>query len=159
MQGGFEPTLTAWMLRTHCFFVYQTTELTEKKVTQEMPLLRSTASRGTKRRRDEEKIMTKQTPYIKPQTRIQRRTPTEVSPWNGLKFSLIFLTFKGSISLKNRHFTVQERFNKLIYGTNTNINMWHLTACNISVSLSFLKWNDVLSYLWIDVANINSEIR
>ena len=35
--------------------------------------------------------------------------------------------------------------------------MWHLTACKISVSLSFLKWNDFLSYLY--VANINSEIR
>ena len=37
--------------------------------------------------------------------------------------------------------------------------MWHLTACKISVSLSVLKWNDFLSYLWINVANINSEIR
>ena len=36
--------------------------------------------------------------------------------------------------------------------------MWHLRACKISVSLSFLKWNDFLLYLWINVANINSEI-
>ena len=37
--------------------------------------------------------------------------------------------------------------------------MWHLTACKISVSLSFFKWNDFLSYLWINVANINLEIH
>ena len=36
--------------------------------------------------------------------------------------------------------------------------MWHFTACKISVSLSFeMKW--FYSYLWITVANINSEIR
>ena len=35
--------------------------------------------------------------------------------------------------------------------------MWHLTACRISVSLSFLKWNDFLSYLWLNVANISSD--
>ena len=29
--------------------------------------------------------------------------------------------------------------------------MWHLTACKISVSLLFLKWNDFLLYLWINV--------
>ena len=40
-----------------------------------------------------------------------------------------------------------------------NHKIWHLTACKISVSLSFLKWNEFLSYLWISVANINSEIR
>ena len=28
----------------------------------------------------------------------------------------------------------------------------------ISVSVSFLKWNGFLSYLWINIANINSEI-
>ena len=33
---------------------------------------------------------------------------------------------KGSIFLKNRHFIIQESFNKLIYGINT---MWHLAAC------------------------------
>ena len=32
--------------------------------------------------------------------------------------------------------------------------MWHLTACKISVTFSFLKWNDFfLSYLWINVGN------
>ena len=39
--------------------------------------------------------------------------------------------------------------------------MWHLTACKILVSLSFLNWikNELifLSYLWINVGNINSE--
>ena len=29
--------------------------------------------------------------------------------------------FKGSIFLKNRHFIIQEKFNKLIYGINTII--------------------------------------
>ena len=33
----------------------------------------------------------------------------------------IFSPLKCSISLKNRHFIVQERFNKLIYGINTII--------------------------------------
>ena len=45
-------------------------------------------------------------------------------------------TVKGIIFLRNRHFIIQERFNKLIYGTNTIIT---LTACKISVSLSLLK--------------------
>ena len=37
--------------------------------------------------------------------------------------------------------------------------MRHLTAYKISVSLSFLKWNDFfLSYPLINVANINPEI-
>ena len=39
--------------------------------------------------------------------------------------------------------------------------MWHLTAYKISFSLSLSfeldqKWNDFLSYFWINVANINS---
>ena len=52
--------------------------------------------------------------------------------------------FKASISLENRHFIIQERFKKLIYGIwyYYNHKMWHLTACKISVSLSYLKWND-----------------
>ena len=37
--------------------------------------------------------------------------------------------------------------------------MWHLTASKISVSLSFFNWikNETifLSYLWINVGNIN----
>ena len=41
--------------------------------------------------------------------------------------------------------------------------MWHFTACKILVSLSFLIRikNELtfLSYLWINVANDNSEIR
>ena len=66
---------------------------------------------------------------------------------------------KGSLFLKNRHFIIQERFKKYHY----DHKMWHLTACKISVSLSFLKWikNEkiFLLYLWISGANINSEIR
>ena len=34
---------------------------------------------------------------------------------------LFLAVLKGSIFLKNRHFIVQERFNKLIYGINTII--------------------------------------
>ena len=37
--------------------------------------------------------------------------------------------------------------------------MWHLTSCKTLVSLWFLKWNDFSLYLWINVANINSEIQ
>ena len=42
--------------------------------------------------------------------------------------------------------------------------MWHLTACTFLFSLSFLNWikNEMilfLSYLLINVGNINSEIR
>ena len=42
--------------------------------------------------------------------------------------------------------------------------MWHLIACIISVSLPFLNWIKTkikwfLSYFWINVGNINSEIR
>ena len=36
--------------------------------------------------------------------------------------------------------------------------MWHLIAYKILVILSFLK-KMILSYLWINVANINSDIR
>ena len=39
--------------------------------------------------------------------------------------------------------------------------MWHLTACKIPVSLVFeldQNRNNFLSYLWINVGNINSEI-
>ena len=60
---------------------------------------------------------------------------------------------KGSIFHKNRHFIIQERFNKLIYVINTRDiyvihKMWHLTACKISVGLSFLNWikNDMTFY-------------
>ena len=38
------------------------------------------------------------------------------------------------------------------------MTLWTIGPCKISVSLSFLKWNDFLSFLWIYVANINSEI-
>ena len=47
---------------------------------------------------------------------------------------------KARYPSKNRHFIIQERFNKLIFGINTVIIMWHITVYNISVSLSFLKW-------------------
>ena len=37
------------------------------------------------------------------------------------QFYYLKVGFKGTISLKNRHFIVQERFNKLIHGINTII--------------------------------------
>ena len=58
---------------------------------------------------------------------------------------------------------IQERFNKVIYAWYLyDHKMWHLTACKISVSVSFLNWiknETILSYLWINVANINLEMR
>ena len=41
------------------------------------------SSRGTKRRRDGEQIITKQTPHMKRPTNKQIGTATEVPPWNG----------------------------------------------------------------------------
>ena len=41
------------------------------------------SSRGTKRRRDEEQLKTKQMRHMKPQTHNQRKTATEEPPWNG----------------------------------------------------------------------------
>ena len=38
------------------------------------------------------------------------------------QMSTRFLRLKDSIFLKNRHFLIQEKFNKLIYGINTIIN-------------------------------------
>ena len=35
------------------------------------------------------------------------------------KWIYIYIYIKGSIFLKNRHFILQERLNKLIYGINT----------------------------------------
>ena len=47
---------------------------------------------------------------------------------------------KDSIFLKNRHFIIEERFNKLICGIHTIIKCgtWQ-AACKISISFSFLK--------------------
>ena len=59
--------------------------------------------------------------------------------WNACSFIISRLNLKGSIFLKNRRFIIQERLNKLIYGTNTIIKCG---TCKISVSLSFMKWNN-----------------
>ena len=40
-------------------------------------------SRATKRRRDEEQILTKQTSQMKPPTHKQKKTATEEPPWDG----------------------------------------------------------------------------
>ena len=54
------------------------------------------------------------------------------------------MLIKGSISLKNRHFIVQERFNKLIHGINTIIkcDTWQpvkfQSVCRI--------WNETIFY-------------
>ena len=71
----------------------------------------------------------------------------------------LFYYFKGSIFLKNRYFIIQERFNKLIYCISSIIKcgIWQTVKCQLI--FPFLKWNDFLSYLWITVANINSQIR
>ena len=64
---------------------------------------------------------------------------------------------KGSIFLKNRHFIIQERINKLInlYGIDQimNCGIWHTVKFQL---VSRQKWNDFLLYLWINIANINS---
>ena len=73
---------------------------------------------------------------------------------------------KGSIFPRYRYifFLSKKGFYKLICSINTIIKrcIWQ-TASKIPVSLSFFeldqKWNDFLSYIWINVANINSEIR
>ena len=58
---------------------------------------------------------------------------------------------KAPCSSKIDIFFFQERFNKLC-----DHKMWHLTACKISFSLSFLNWNKnemiIWSYLWIMLA-------
>ena len=75
-----------------------------------------------------------------------------------LLLDIVFYHIKGSIFLKIRHFIIQERFNKLLYGINTIINFgtWQL----VKFQLASPSWNAMifLSYLWINVANINSEI-
>ena len=67
-------------------------------------------------------------------------------------------SFKGTIFLKNRRFIVQERFNKLIYGINTIIRCG--TRQPVKFNLVSRTWNEMifLSYLGINVANINSNI-
>ena len=54
------------------------------------------------------------------------------------------LTIKGSIFLKNRHFIIQERFNKLIYGIHTIIKggTWQL----VKFQLVFCSWNEMIFY-------------
>ena len=54
---------------------------------------------------------------------------------------------KGSIFLKNRHFFIQERFNKLIYSINTIIRggIWQLVNFQLVSRFwtgSWQKWND-----------------
>ena len=50
-----------------------------------MPRSQSTYLPGTGSIRDEEQIMTKPTPRMKPQTNMQRKTATEEPPWDGRK--------------------------------------------------------------------------
>ena len=74
----------------------------------------------------------------------------------------VYISFnivKGSIFLKNRHFIIQERFNKLIYGITTT--MKYGTWQPVKLQFVSRSWNEMifLSYLWINVANINSEIQ
>ena len=61
----------------------QTAHRNTCKDTKEMPQSGSKVvpSHQTKSRRDEEQIITKQTPHMKPQTHRQRSTATEEPPW------------------------------------------------------------------------------
>ena len=80
------------------------------------------------------------------------------------KFRQIFMELSArdmpifSFPDDNFYFIVQERFNKLIHGINTIIK------CDTWQPVKFQSvsriWNEMifLSYLWINVANINSEI-
>ena len=72
------------------------------------------------------------------------------------------LYWRFDILLKYRHFWSKKTFNKLIYGVNTIINcgIWRPVKCQLVSrfwSGSKLKW--FISYIWINVGNINSEIR
>ena len=67
---------------------------------------------------------------------------------------LLLILPKGCIFLKNRHFVIQERFEKLTYGINTIIKCGTWQPVKIQIDS-----NEFLSYLWIYVANINSEMR
>ena len=83
-----------------------------------------------------------------------------VQVWNQYpidKRYINIISIKGSIFLKNRHFIIQKRLNKLIYCINVIIKcgIWQPVKCQL---VSFLKWNDFLSYIWINVVNINSEM-
>ena len=59
------------------------------------------------------------------------------------KYQIIF-NIKGSIFLKNRHFIIQERFHKLVYGINTIIKcgIWQPVKFQFLVSWagSKMKW-------------------
>ena len=69
------------------------------------------------------------------------------------------ISVKGSMFLKNRHFIIQERFNKLRHDINTIIKCGTWQPVKFQLVSSSWTGNDFLSYLWINVANINSEIR
>ena len=57
---------------------------------------------------------------------------------------MFFISFKGSIFLKNRNFIIQERFNKLIYGINAIIkcDTWH----PVKFQLVSRSWNEMIFY-------------
>ena len=60
---------------------------------------------------------------------------------------------KGSTFLKNRHFIIQGKFNKLIYSINTIIKC--------SVSLSFLNWikNEMIFFYGISELTLATLIQ
>ena len=55
------------------------------------------------------------------------------------------LSLKGSISLKNRHFIIQKRFNELIYGINTIIkwSSWQ----PVKFQLVSCSWNEIIFFI------------
>ena len=65
-------------------------------------------------------------------------------PCKILHMYLICNLFKGTISLKNRHFVVQERFIKLIHGINTIIKSG--TWQPVKFQLVSHSWNEMIFY-------------
>ena len=75
---------------------------------------------------------------------------------------MVYSKLKVPYSSKIDIFFIPERFDKLIYSINTIIKCGIRQSVKFKLSLSFLNWikNKMifLSYLLIDVGNINSEV-
>ena len=69
-------------------------------------------------------------------------TPHHNSPNIWVNTLYYHAVLKGSILLKHRHFIIQERFNKLIYGINTNIE-WS-TWQPVKFQLVSCSWNEMI---------------
>ena len=69
---------------------------------------------------------------------------TKVVTWTSDFIGQVWLEVKGSIFLKNRHFMIQERFNKLIFGINTIIKCGTLQPEKFQVVCC--SWNEMIFY-------------